>query len=219
MRVKICGIRDLEELKICLNYADAVGFVTEYPLPVPWNISRREAKELISKTPLFISTVVVTSGSVEKVLEIAKYTQPDVLQLHGRESEKEVGEIAKSLKRQSIKVIKALPVDVETGKIYDKEPLGVILSYAKIVDAILLDSWAKDRPAGTGKVFDWSLARQVRKKVKTLIIAGGLDSQNVRDALEMVKPYGVDVISGVERKGRKDEKKIQEFVGAARMRG
>ena len=215
MRVKICGIRDEEELKICAKYADAVGFVTEYPADVPWNISRRKARELTSKTPPFVYTVVVTSGSVEEVIELVKYTKPNAVQLHGSESEEEVREIVEAI---DVKVIKALPIDVETGKVYGRDAVEAALSYEKAgVDAILLDS-KTDKVGGTGKTFNWEVARKVREKISLpLILAGGLNSKNVRKAVEYVKPYAVDVISGVETGGRKDERKIKEFVMAAKV--
>ncbi|HID43316.1 MAG TPA: phosphoribosylanthranilate isomerase, partial [Archaeoglobaceae archaeon] len=211
----ICGVRDLDELKICIKYADAVGFVTEYPVEVPWNISREKAKQLISKTPPFVYTVVVTAGSVEKVLEIAEYTKANAIQLHGNESEKEVEEIVKEL---DAKVIKALQIDLETGKIYNKNPIEVAKSYARYVDAVVLDSKTKNMPAGTGKPFNWEIARKVREKIEIpLILAGGLNSRNVKQAIEIIKPHAVDVISGVETNGKKDEKKIREFIIAAKV--
>ena len=215
MRVKICGIRNEEELKICIRYADAVGFVTEYPSEVPWNITREEARKLISKTPPFIYTVIVTSGSVEKVIDLVEYTKPNAVQLHGNESEEDVKEIVKGV---DVKVIKALPVDVKTGRIYGRDAVEVALSYEKTgIDAVLLDS-KTDRVGGTGKTFNWEIARKVREKIRLpLILAGGLNSKNVRKAIEYVKPYAVDVISGVESEGRKDENKIREFVRAAKV--
>ncbi len=215
MRVKICGIRNEEELKICIRYADAVGFVTEYPSEVPWNITREEARKLISKTPPFIYTVIVTSGSVEKVIDLVEYTKPNAVQLHGNESEEDVKEIVEGV---DVKVIKALPVDVKTGRVYGRDAVEVALSYEKTgIDAVLLDS-KTDRVGGTGKTFNWEIARKVREKIRLpLILAGGLNSKNVRKAIEYVKPYAVDVISGVETEGRKDENKIREFVRAAKV--
>ena len=215
MRVKICGIRDEEELKMCVKYADAVGFVTEYPSDVPWNITREEARELISKTPPFTCTVIVTSGSVEDVVELVEYTKPNAVQLHGNESEEEVKEIIEAV---DAKVIKALPVDVGTGRVYGRDAVEAALSYEKVgVDAILLDS-KTERVGGTGKTFNWEVARRVREEIGIpLILAGGLNSGNVGRAIEYVKPYAVDVISGVETNGRKDERKVREFVKAVKV--
>jgi len=214
-RVKICGIRDYEELRIAVRYADAVGFVTEYPIDVPWNISREKAKELISKTPPFIYTVVVTSGEVEKIIEIAETTKPDGLQLHGQESLEDVRYIKENV---GTKVIKAIQIDVKSGKAYEKSPVEVALLYEKAgVDAILLDS-KTEMPAGTGKTFNWEIARKVKEVINVpLILAGGLNSGNVRKAIEIVNPFAVDVISGVETEGKKDERKVREFVRAVKM--
>ena len=186
-----------------------------YPADVPWNISRRKARELISKTPPFVYTVVVTSGSVEEVIELVKYTKPNAVQLHGSESKEEVREIVKAI---DVKVIKALPIDVETGKVYGRDAVEAALSYEKAgVDAILLDS-KTDKVGGTGKTFNWEVAKKVGEKISLpLILAGGLNSKNVRKAVEYVKPYAVDVISGVETNGRKDERKVREFVMAAKV--
>ena len=215
MRVKICGIRDEEELKMCVKYADAVGFVTEYPSDVPWNITREEVRKLISKTPPFTCTVIVTSGSVEDVVELVEYTKPNAVQLHGNESEEEVKEIVEAV---DAKVIKALPVDVGTGRVYGRDAVEAALSYERVgVDAILLDS-KTERVGGTGKTFNWEVARRVREEIGIpLILAGGLNSGNVGRAIEYVKPYAVDVISGVETNGRKDERKVREFVKAVKV--
>jgi len=215
MRVKICGIRDEEELEICVKYADAIGFVTEHPSDVPWNITREEARKLISRTPPFTCTVIVTSGSVDDVVELVEYTRPNAVQLHGSESEEEVREIVEVV---NAKVIKALPVDVKTGKVYGRDAVEAAQSYEKVgVDAILLDS-KTDRVGGTGKTFNWEVAKKVRERISLpLILAGGLNSKNVRKAVEYVKPYAVDVISGVETEGRKDERKVREFVKAVKV--
>ncbi|MBO8183737.1 MAG: phosphoribosylanthranilate isomerase [Archaeoglobus sp.] len=215
MKVKICGIRDLDELKICISYADAVGFVTEYPIEVPWNLSRDDAKELIARTPPFIFTVVVTTGSVEKIVEIAKHTNANAIQLHGNESVKEVKGIRDEL--EGVKLIKALPVDAEAD---GPRILGQAMPYAEVVDAMLLDSKTDEMPAGTGKTFNWEIAREIRERIekigKPLILAGGLNSENVERAIQTVRPYALDVISGVETNGRKDERKVREFVRAAK---
>ncbi len=213
MKVKICGIRDEKELDVCIKYADAVGFVTEYPSDVPWNISREEARKLISKTPPFVYTVVVTTGSAEDVLEIIECSKPNAVQLHGNENKEEVRKIKEE---SGIKVIKALPIDVRTGKVYGRDAVDVAKAYAGVADAILLDS-KTDRPAGTGMTFDWDIARRVKERIETpLILAGGLNSKNVQRAIEIVRPFAVDVISGVEVNGRKEEDKVREFVMAAK---
>jgi len=192
-----------------------VGFVTEYPIEVPWNLSRDEAKELIARTPPFIFTVVVTTGSVEKIVGIAKHTKANAIQLHGSESLKEVKRIRDEL--EGVKLIKALPVDAEAD---GPRILGQAMPYAEVVDAILLDSKTDEMPAGTGKTFNWEIAREIRERIekigKPLILAGGLNSENVERAIQTVRPYAVDVISGVETNGRKDERKVREFVRAAK---
>ena len=220
--MKICGIKSLDDAILCIDAgADAVGFVTEYPLPVPWNLERERTRELISKLPPFVSTIVVTSGSLGKILEIARATVPDVLQLHGEERLADMEKVVEELADDGIKVIKALSIDVDSQRAYFEIPDPVEAAHSlqdSGIHAIILDSRTKSMPAGTGITLSWRIAREIREQISLpVILAGGLNQGNVRDAIRAVRPYAVDVITGVEAyPGKKDPDKVRAFIEAAK---
>ncbi len=217
-RVKICGLMSPEDIRMCADAgADAVGFVTEYPIAVPWNIRRDRARELVAATPPFLSTAAVVGGSVETILEIAEAVRPDVLQLHGDETAQEIKRICRALEPTGIKVVKALRIDVESGRagFEPADPLEAARMLAQTgISGLAVDSKTAKRPAGTGVPLNWGVIGRLSAAISIpLILAGGLTAQNVTAAIEQVRPYGVDIISGVEAKpGVKDRRRVAEFV-------
>lgn len=217
-RVKICGLMSRNDIDICSRAgADAVGFVTEYPVAVPWNISRAKARMLVAATPPFIKTTAVVGGSVETILKIVEAVRPDLVQLHGDETIQEIEQICMALQNTATKIIKALRIDVDTGKakFSIEDPLEAVKVLAQTgVSALVVDSKTASRPAGTGVTLDWSVISRMKASLAIpLILAGGLTVQNVSAAIEQIRPYGVDVISGVEKKaGFKDEAMVVQFV-------
>ncbi len=197
--------------------ADSLGFVTEYPVSVPWNMDRRETARLIAYTPPFVTTTAVVGGPVEHILDITRAVRPNFVQLHGDESLDEIRAICTALKDTGIKVIKALRIDVDTGQalfdISDPVEASTVLAESGIV-AIVVDSKTASRPAGTGVTLDWDVIKKVSGAVQLpLILAGGLNCENVAEAINQVRPYAVDVISGVEEKTAvKGEKLINDFI-------
>jgi len=221
-RVKICGLMTEEDIHVCVGAgADALGFVTEYPIPVPWNITREKARDLVAAAPPFVSTTSVVGGPAAAVLEIAELVRPHFLQLHGDETFEEIRNICSSLHGTGIKVLKALRIDVHSGKalfsVSDPLKASAILAGSGI-SALVLDSKTASRPAGTGVSLDWSIVRKISATIRIpLILAGGLTVHNVARAVAQVRPYGVDVISGVEKHaGVKDEKLVKAFIRAAK---
>jgi len=217
-RVKICGLQTEADIALCVRAgADALGFVTEYPLPVPWNLDRIDARKLIAAAPPFVTTVAVVGGSVETILQIAETVKPHFLQLHGDETKEEIEHICSTLADTGIKVIKALRIDVDTGKarfaVEDPLEAAAVLA-ATGISGIAVDSKTANRPAGTGVPLDWRIVEKISSSVSIpLILAGGLTIQNVTEAIERVRPYGVDIISGVETApGIKDENRAIQFV-------
>lgn len=221
-RVKICGITCEEDLRLCVRCGvDAVGFVVEYPIEVPWNMSRERAKELISKVSPFVSRVVVVGGNLEHILCIAEATMPDALQLHRDEPVEETAAIVECLRDRQIQVIKAFRVDARRQGIDVSQVVKSCKEFARTgISALLLDSKTEAMPAGTGVPFDWRLAKQVKDTLNVpLILAGGLNAETVGRAIEWIDPFGVDVISGVEvEPGRKHEGKVRAFVEGVRCR-
>jgi phosphoribosylanthranilate isomerase len=222
VRVKICGITNLHDALLCIDAgADSLGFVTEYPIPVPWNLKRDKTRMLISKLPPFISSTVVTTGNLNRILEIARETHPDVIQLHGEEKLSDIGKAVDALEEDGIRIIKALSIDVDSNKAYFEvsEPLEAVHALQESgVDAMVLDSRTRSKPAGTGVPLSWKIAREIRDEISIpVILAGGLTRENVGNAIEMVNPYAVDVITGVEASpGDKDPEKVRGFIEAAK---
>ena len=207
-----------DDIRICVKAgADAVGFVTEYPVPVPWNIDREKARELVSLTPPFVTTTAVVGGPVETILQIADIVRPDLLQLHGDETKEEIEHICSALADTGMKVIKALRIDVDTGRAHfsTEDPLEAAAALADAgISGLVVDSKTANRPAGTGVPLDWSAVERISSSISIpLILAGGLTIHNVSKAIEQVRPYGVDIISGVEKApGVKDEERVLQFV-------
>ena len=222
VRVKLCGMMSREDLSMAeLAGADAVGFVTQYPVPVPWNLTANQAADLISEASPFLTTVAVVGGSAKQMVETALRVRPKVLQLHGDETLDEIRQVVKELKNTSIRVIKAMRVDIETGlaRFDETDPVkaGMLLAGSGI-SALIVDSKTSSMPAGTGVPLDWEMAATVGKAANLpMILAGGLNAGNVADAVMKVRPYAVDVISGVEDEpGVKNLEKMKAFVAAAK---
>ncbi len=221
-RVKICGLMSEDDVEMAVSAgADSLGFVTEYPVPVPWNIPRTRSAELVASAPPFVTTTAVVGGRVDDMVAIARAVRPHFLQLHGDETLEEIRAVCKTLADTGIKVLKALRINVETGEALFavKDPVEACsLPERSGIAGLVLDSKTSSRPAGTGVPLDWSSLRRVSESLHLpLILAGGLTAGNVKKAIDMVRPYAVDVISGVERKaGVKDPQLMRDFVNAAK---
>ncbi|TNF48348.1 phosphoribosylanthranilate isomerase [bacterium] len=221
-RVKLCGLMSRDDIKMAIEAgADSLGFVTEYPVPVPWNLKRDFAARLVLQAPPFVTTTAVVGGSVRDMVDIAMTVRPHFLQLHGDETPEMIREVCGAVSDSGIKVIKALRIDVDTGeaRFLVPDPIEAAVTISQLgIAALVVDSKTSSRPAGTGVALDWSLARQVAESIDVpLILAGGLTALNVAEAIEKVSPYGVDVISGVEDEaGVKNPDKMRAFVKAAK---
>ena len=192
-QVKICGITTAEDAALCAEAgADALGFVVEYPLPVPWTIDRARAAALMSTLPPFVARVAVVGGDASTILALVEATRPDVVQLHLDESEATVTAVLDGLAGSGTRIVNAIRISVD-GEV--SPPPAAVLDLARRfldagADAILLDSKTTNRPAGTGATFDWSVAREVAAGLGApLILAGGLTPENVAGAIHEVRPY------------------------------
>lgn len=216
-RVKICGLMYWEDVNLCVQTGvHMLGFVVDYPIPVPWNLTTAKAKELIHQAPPFVSTCVVTGGPVEKVLDIVNETCPNVVQLHYKETLQEVKELAHQLQLRGIKTIKALRIDGNGNCDFEiTDPTMASRELAKTgVSAILVDSYTASRPGGTGVTVDLSTFRTIQLESSLpVILAGGLSPTNILTLIHETHPYAVDVLTGVEeRPGHKDREKIYRFM-------
>ena len=197
MFVKICGITNEDDALLAVAMgADAVGFIFA---PSPRQVAPQQVYDITRRLPPEILTVGVFRDEHPKlVLDIVNRAGLKAAQLHGNESPEAVAQVAAALRW----VIKAYPAG--SPKVAQAASLAT--------DLILLDAPSP----GSGRMFDWSLAGEVPEGMR-LILAGGLDPDNVADAVRAVQPWGVDVASGVEKSpGRKDPIKLKRFVERAK---
>jgi phosphoribosylanthranilate isomerase len=207
--VKICGLRTPEALDAALEAgADLVGFV--FFEPSPRHVGYAAARALGERVKGRAAKVALTVDADDETFErIVAELKPDMLQLHGQESPEQVRVLKKKF---DLPVMKALPVETA-------DDFSAIAAYEKIADRLLFDARAPrdaTRPGGLGKAFDWTLLRNLDPGIPYML-SGGLDPDNVAEALRITRAPGVDVSSGVERApGEKDPEKIKAFVRAAR---
>ena len=201
LRIKICGITNIEDAVAAIECgADALGFV--FYAKSPRAVTVDAAKTIIASLPPLISTVgVFVNETRDKVEHTASLAGLDIIQLHGAEPP-EFCSLSK-------KVVKAI-------RVKELSDLDLLNKY-KGVSAFLLDTYSPHEIGGTGQVFNWEIAVEARK-FSRIILAGGLNPDNIEEAIQIVQPYGVDVSSGVEgkQKGKKDHKKLRLFIEKAR---
>ena len=220
VRVKICGITHPDDAALAVEEgADALGFVVEYPDANPWILTRHRAAELMRLVPPFVTRVAIVGGDARTILDLVDAMEPHALQLHRDEPEECVAELANRLAGTGIRLIKALRIDASVPGPRAEVLAGAARRFVDSgADAVLVDSVVPGRPAGTGKVVDWGLARTVVDTgVAPCILAGGLHPGNVGRAVAAVRPFAVDVITSVEDDtNRKVRDKVRAFIQAAR---
>lgn len=222
MFVKMCGMMRREELELCAELGiDAAGIVVEYPRPVPWNLSRATARRLVESAPTGLKLVMVTSGAPEFIAQLAAHVRPHIVQVHGEETLDDVAGIVERLRPMGIKVFRALRIVPETreaaGEVAD--PCAAACAIAATgVSGIVVDSKVPQRPGGTGVAVDVeTIAEIVQAAGVPVIAAGGLKAENVGTVIQRARPWGVDVLTGIEAApGEKDRQRMQEFVEAVR---
>jgi phosphoribosylanthranilate isomerase len=213
--VKICGTTNLRDAQLSVAAgANALGFIFA---PSPRQIDVADAAQVISQLPTGVEAIgVLVNEAPARVAEIVAQARLSGVQLHGDEPAERLRELRTVLGTR--KIIKALSA---RELLENPRKLDGYLAARSSLDAILLDSGSPEQRGGTGKVFAWDealpIAREIRRALP-LIIAGGLNAQNVARAIELFEPSGVDVVSGVESKpGEKDEAKLHEFMMAVRQ--
>ena len=196
-KIKICGTTNLNDALLAVELgADAVGFVF-YPKS-PRYITVNEAANICHELPPFVATVGVFVDELEYEIEKAvDECLLNALQFHGEEPPG----FCQKFAAKSIKAI----------RVRDEESLRAAAEYD--VDALLLDTYTDESRGGTGKTFDWALAIKAKEIGPPIILSGGLTTVNVQEAVRRVRPYAVDVASGVEREpGKKDPEKLRRFI-------
>lgn len=204
-KVKICGITNLEDARLAIEWgADELGFnfyagSTRY-------IEPRASKEIVEKLPRSTSTVgVFVNMSMNGILEVSKIAGLTAIQLHGDED----GDFVRAIRRKAgLKIIKVIRIGPVVSFIHDP-----------FLDAhaVLLDAFSPNKRGGTGRTLNWTVAKELTESFSRVYLAGGLNAENVAEAIRTVQPYAVDVASGVESSpGKKDPEKIAAFIKAAK---
>lgn len=200
-RVKICGITSVADgLAAARHGADAIGLVF-YP-PSPRCVTRERAREIATAVPPFVARVAVfVNPAAAEVEAVIGDCRPDLLQFHGEET-------AAFCRGFGTPYLRAARVRPKVDLLESLSPFGDAAGW-------LLDAYRQELYGGTGEAFDWDLVP--RALARPLVLSGGLDARNVGEAIRRVRPWAVDVSSGVEAgKGMKDERRIAAFMEAVR---
>ena len=201
VKVKICGITNAEDAVAAVDAgADALGFML-YP-PSPRGVTREVAAQIIRQLPPFVAKVgVFVNPSEEEVRLAITGCGLDTLQFHGEES-------PEFCRQFGLKTLKAF-------RVQGLETLKLLPTYSTM--AWLLDSFVAGTRGGTGNTFNWDIAMQAVKLGGRVILAGGLTPDNAAEAVRKVRPFALDVSSGVESvPGRKEAAKVRAFIAAAK---
>lgn len=197
VKVKICGITNLQDASLAVSLgADALGFIFA---PSPRRISPQKARDIVRHIPPFVKTVgVFVNEDPALIRKTIVQCGIDLIQLHGDESPEQCGEW--------------MPRTVKAVKMKDASVLTSVKPYLGKVRALLLDTYSTEKAGGTGRNFDWNLAVEAKRAGIPVILAGGLGPSNIGEAVSTVRPYGVDVNSGVEESpGRKNHALMKEL--------
>ncbi len=200
--VKICGITNSRDASMAIELGvGALGFIFASS---PRQITPQKARDIIRTIPPFVKTVgVFVDEGPAAIKEVIHYCGLDLVQLHGHESPDLCCEL--------------MPHTIKALRIKDEASLSKSRTYRGKVRALLLDSYSKDMDGGTGKTFDWQLAIKIKKLGIPIILAGGLGPSNIDDAIRTVRPYAVDVNSGVEsRPGKKSHMRMKDLMKTVR---
>lgn len=166
---KICGLTHPDDVALCAGAGvDALGFVVDYPVDVPWNLTVAQARDLMALVPDGVQRVAVVGEDPDRVLWIADALRPDLIQLHADEDPATTAHLIGELHAIGVRVIKALRFDVDSGALITGHdlpgtPADAAGHYADAsIDVLLVDSVSATRPAGTGRTVDLAVARRIR---------------------------------------------------------
>ena len=207
-RVKICCIASVDEAKLAIKYgASAIGLVSEMPSG-PGPIPEKLIEEIAAAIPPGVSSFLLTSKQdVDSIIEQQRRTKVNTIQLVDRLLYGIHSDLKKAL--PGISIVQVIHV---TGE----ESINEAVDVSKFVNAILLDSGNQSLKikelGGTGRTHDWDISKKIVKSVNVpIFLAGGLKPENIKEAVNKVRPFGVDVCSGVRTNGNLDEKKLKVF--------
>jgi phosphoribosylanthranilate isomerase len=208
IRIKICCIKSIEEASIAVRFgASAIGLVAKMPSG-PGPVSDDLIREIAATVPPPVATFMLTSEtSVSEIIRHHQRTNTNTIQIVDSLTEGTYAELKSAL--PCVKIVQVIHV-------IDDNSINEAIRISESVDAILLDSGNPNLKikelGGTGRVHNWELSRQIRMSSKCpVFLAGGLNPENVRQAIETVRPFGVDVCSGVRTGDNLDIQKLENF--------
>ncbi len=210
-RIKLCGLTRIEDVTQAVAVgADAIGLV--FYAPSPRYVAPETAARLVEALPPMVSTVgLFVNADLGEVTEVLRRVPLSLLQFHGDETPAQCREIAEAVQRPFMRALRIRP-DATAADLLESQ--AAYRTASPLFSGLLLDTWS-DAYGGTGKVFDWSLIPE--EIAHQAVLSGGLNVQNVTDAVRQVRPYAVDVSSGIESaKGIKDTALMRAFVSAVR---
>jgi phosphoribosylanthranilate isomerase len=210
-RIKLCGLTRAEDVQLAVELGtDALGFVF-YP-PSPRAVDAKQAAQLLALLPPFMSAVgLFVNASVSEVRQTLAIAPISILQFHGDETLEQCCAIAQEVQRPFLRALRVKP-DMKSADLLECEQQYRTAS--PYFSGLLLDTWV-DSYGGSGKVFDWSLIPA--ELAHRAVLSGGLNVQNVTEAVTSVRPFAVDVSSGIESaKGIKDAALMHALVSAVR---
>lgn len=202
VKVKICGITNIQDALLAIDYGtDALGFVFA---PSPRQVTPKQAQDITRQLPPSVYKVgIFVDFELEFIKEIKSTCNLDIVQLHGSESP----EYCEAL----------FPNVIKSFQVKDEATLELLPDYK--VKAYLLDTYNAELKGGTGHSFDWAIAQKA-KVHGPIILSGGLNPDNIRQAIDTVQPFAVDVSSGVEiAPGKKDRDKLYNFIKTVKEAG
>ena len=224
--LKICGLMSEADVDACLeNHVDLCGFVTEYPVPVRWNLTEAQAAPLIRRAHnAGTRTCIVTGGSFSHVLSLAKKLKPDYVQLHFRETLEETVRICQALHAEGISLIRSVPMNpAERLAMFgtDSLPDSLRMLDSSPADAILIDSRdAENAASGGGRILsEGNMTQKLRDTLRNLrsplFCGGGITAENAAGIMALLHPDCLDVMTGAEDPhGRKDARKIRSILAS-----
>jgi phosphoribosylanthranilate isomerase len=215
--IKICGNTLLEDAQLAVEAgADAVGFVFA---PSPRRVTAAEAAAIVRHLPAIVEKIgVFVDAPVEEIYSIVRECGLTGVQLHF-DAKPELHAKLRKLLGPQLRILRVVHFDAEAAMLLKKQLAEHALN--PHIDAVMVDSRTAVAVGGTGAAFDWATARktlfQGTKTQNRLIAAGGLSPENVAEAIATLRPWGVDVVSGVESApGKKDPEKLRQFMARAR---
>jgi phosphoribosylanthranilate isomerase len=214
IKVQIAGLKTKHDALNAVRFgADAIGLVVGVTHTSGDEIEPQLAKDIFLSLPPFVCKVLITHYiSENKIIDLINTMKPTAVQLHST-----------NISVNTIKILKStFPYIRFIGVVHANLPNAIdrALELSNYVDAIFTDTKTEDRLGGTGQTHDWNVSAKISRLInKPLILAGGLTPDNVLDALESVRPYGVDVNTGVKTDGKFSSEKIGKFAATVKTFG